>query len=924
MPWSAPARRLAPRCSTLSERPARRRMGPRARPARRTWALITLALVVSLGCGGRRLGLLLPDFRFIEQDPEALFAREDLTESKSVFEWVFHDEASLDSWQLNVDRSELSVSSRGLRIPLGGRHVTLTRSVTLEADEIDAVLVRVKGLAHNAVELKWTGPDQGTAASRTIRAELGTDAENGFRAFHLVTRGHPQWTGTISSVTLAFTVPKDKTVVVGSVRGIAESVVQEAVEAALSHSWKVALGDEVRNAILAMPGSPLGRRLTVPEDAWLRFGFGGQPYGTAKLTFRVTAVRSDGSRVELFGAPAPEPGRWRDEAVALTPLGGETVDLELLVECAGDFDARHGLPAWSNVEVVSPHRQNRPNVILVSIDTLRSDRLSLYGHSRLTSPALDAWAADAVVFEQAVAASPWTLPSHVSIFTGIDAHRHGVNFDTPAPPRLVTLAELMRAAGYATLAVTGGGFVHPQYGLAQGFDSYRSFSARVGGEDELEVGIEGALNLVGRYRDRPFLLFFHTYEVHNPYQPRMPYFSRFTGLSEGPMVGVKQMPEEAEDGFLDDGRRLTVVRKGEPERLLAIDEIDLALALYDAGIAYTDAAIGRLLQHLKDLGLDRRTVVVVTSDHGEMFGEHGLFNHVCLYDENLKVPLVIRDPNRRRAGHRISEQVRSIDVLPTLLDLTGIEPPPGIDGVSLVPLMEGRALPEAAGLAWSYAPSTNFGISLRERNRLKLISRNDPWRFPASAQALFNLESDAAEEHPLTGPQPALKRLSRMTNRVLAEDIPGVRVRIASSRAGRAYRGAIRSPLSPVHRLKTLNVGCACVTYESDGTAMLEVAPGDDVTLWLEGVTAGDLTIRLEPDGVARDPIELAVDLSTLDRGVRQIVPTPTGWAIGEGDAPVEDGISVWWHLRPQGWPGAPPEIDESLRGQLEALGYAE
>lgn len=796
--------------------------------------------------------------------------------------------------------------------------------MTLDADEVDAIQVRVKELAHNSVELRWTSPDQDIASSRTIRAEIGTAVENGFRSFHLVTRGHPQWTGTVSSVTVALTVPKDKTVVVGSIRGIAESVVEGAVKAALSRSWKVALGDEVRNAILTIPGSPIRRRLTVPEDAWLRFGFGGQPHGNAKLTFRVTAVRSDGSRVGLLSAPAPESGRWRDEAVALTPLGGETVDLELLVECEGDFDVRHGLPAWSNPEVVSPHRRLQPNVVLVSIDTLRSDRLSLYGHSRLTSPALDAWAGDAVVFENAVASSPWTLPSHVSIFTGIDAHRHGVNFDTPAPAALVTLAELMRAAGYATLAVTGGGFVHPQYGFAQGFDSYRSFSARIGGEDELDMGIEGALDLVGRYRDRPFLLFFHTYEVHSPFQPRMPYFSRFTGLADGPMVGVAQLPVDAENGFLDDDRRLTVVRKGKPDRLLNDDEIDLALALYDAGIAYTDAALGRLLQRLEELGLDRRTVVVITADHGEMFGEHDLFNHVCLYDENLKVPLVIYDPSRRRAGQRISEQVRSIDILPTLLDLTGIEPPPGIDGVSLVPLMEGRALPEAAGLAWSYAPSTNFGIAIRERNRLKLISRNDPWRFPGPAQSLFELTADPSEDHPITDSPAALERLSRMTDRVLAEEVPGLRVRIASSRDGRTYRGTIRGPVLSPHRLKTLNVGCSCLTYSGDRTATFEVQPGEDVTLWLEGVAAGEVTIQVEPDGAAREPIDLAVDLSTLDGGVRQIVATPSGWATAEGDAPADDGVSVWWHLRPEGWSGVPPEIDESLRGQLEALGYAE
>ena len=884
--------------------------------------LFVLAIVTAVGCAGQPDGSLSPGFRLIESDPQAQFAREAMIESIPVFTWNFRDPADVEAWQLNVDRSKLEVDAHGLRILEHRRFITLTSDVTLEAEEVDAFELRVKGLPRHAVELTWAGPDQHFSNDRKVRTELGRPALDGFRVYRLVTGGHPRWQGKISRLAFKINVAKDRNAVIDSIRGLAERVLPGAVEEAVNRPWKVALGDDVRNSILAVPGVPIRRRLEVPAGAQLWLGYGTQRRVRGALRFRVSAVRSNGTQVELLDVPSGEPGRWYERAIDLAPVAGATVDLELLVEGESDFDSRLGFPVWANVEVVSPRRRVPPNVVLISIDTLRSDRLSLYGHSRITSPHLDAWADGAVVFERTVAPSPWTLPSHISLFTGVNAHRHGLNFNTPAPSELVTLAEMMRAAGYATLAVTGGGFVHPQYGFAQGFDCYRSFSAKMGAEEELAVGIEGALDLVDRYRDRPFLLFFHTYEVHSPFRPRMPYFKQFTGRSEGPLVGARQGSETAENGFLDNQHRMTVLREGKPARLLSSDEVDLAFDLYDAGIAYTDAALGRLLARLGELGLDRRTIVVVTSDHGEMFGEHGLFNHMCLYDENLLVPLVISDPTGRGAGTRISEQVRSIDILPTLLELTGVERPPGIDGVSLVPLMDGHVLPPDAGLAWSYAPSSNFGLSVRDRNRFKLITRNDPWRYPGPPQQLFELGADPEEAQPVTGSVPDSERLSQLTGRVLANDIPGVRVRIASSPEGRTYRGALRGTVVPAHRLKTLNVGCGCVTHGGGKTTLFEVKPGEDVTLWLEGIGAGQLAVTVEPDGTARESIELVVDLAELDR-VRQIAPTPTGWTAQQGDAPLEDGVSVWWHLQPEGVTGAPPEIDESLRDQLEALGYA-
>jgi len=236
------------------------------------------------------------------------------------------------------------------------------------------------------------------------------------------------------------------------------------------------------------------------------------------------------------------------------------------------------------------------------------------------------------------------------------------------------------------------------------------------------------------------------------------------------MVDVERLPASAADGFLDH-RGLVVRRAGGELEPLPDTDLDLAVDLYDSGIANADAHLATVLRRIEHLGLDRRTVVVVTSDHGELFGEHGVFNHVSLYEENLLVPLVIADPRRARP-QRIADQVRLIDLAPTILDLAGVSPLPEADGISLVPLLDARPGAAPPGPAWSFAAASNYG----SRSGRAIDEVHQPDGAVADqrpAERLYDLASDPREQQGDPAGRPDLERYRQLTSQLLARDLAG-------------------------------------------------------------------------------------------------------------------------------------------------------
>jgi arylsulfatase A-like enzyme len=859
--------------------------------------------------------------RLIEDDPQARLDRATFVESEPVSAWDFRSPEGRHGWELSVAVDGYSVGDSGLHLRAGRQFVTLDREVQLNAADVDAFELRLQGIRRQPISVAWAGPGESYSNDRRVTLEIGRQADGGYAEYRLVTGGHPGWRGTISRLRFGITLPKNRGVVIECITGLAESVQPSRLEQTVAQPWKVDLAGDERSALLAVPGTAIRRTIVVPEAAELWLAYGVQPLVPGSVRFRTTAVRGNGQRRVLLDNVVAGSGEgWREAVLDLSTMSGETVELELAAETEQPFEPENGFPVWANPEVVVPAQTDRPNLVLVVVDTLRADHLSLYGYPRETSARLDAWASSrGVVFERAVAPAPWTLPSHVSLFSGLDAHRHGVNHNLPAPASLTMMAELLRNAGYATLAVTGGGFVHPQYGFSQGFDSYWSFAVPMGFEQEINEEVARACSVVERYARRPFFLFLHTYEVHNPFRPRQPFFGRFSGHPDDVIVDAEQLPSSAEDGFLEH-RRLVVKRGAHPAVPIRDEELELAVNLYDAGIAYADSMLARVFDRLEQLGIDGRTVVVVTSDHGEMLGEHGVFGHVSLYEENLLVPLIVVDP-RRHVPRRIPDQVRLIDVMPTALELMGVDVPSDIDGVSLVAALDGGPVPVESGTAVSYAGASNYGLAVRERNRWKYIVRTAPWPFAGPVEWLYDLRIDPGEQRGGIEESPELAGFRGLTTAVLGEEMPGVRVRIAAAADRPRLSGRLAAATLSPRRMTALEPGCACLTWEPPLGAHFEVAPGEVVDLLL-GDVGPAVTVTLDPDRTGASPVTTTVLLDTLN-GVAQVL-RGGGSQCREGEAPAADGVSLWWQHRPVAVHAGAPELDENLREQLEALGYLE
>lgn len=377
----------------------------------------------------------------------------------------------------------------------------------------------------------------------------------------------------------------------------------------------------------------------------------------------------------------------------------------------------------------------RPNVLLISIDTLRADHLGCYGYAVKTSPNLDAFAAGrAALFETSVAAAPSTEPSHAAILTSLLPSHHGAFFSRKAAlaERCTTLAELLRREGYRTMSVNDGGQMDAALGFAQGFDDYVTLPGRAQLAKFWKT-VSAALRWIDDHEDddAPWFAFLHTYEPHHPYNPGAAFYEAIGHSYSGPLPTVVDKP------------LLMKINSG----ALAVTDADRqhVVAAYDGDIRSMDAAFGELVSGLEARGLLDDTVVIVTSDHGEELGERGMmgWHSHALWDEQLLVPLLVGLPDGRFAGKRIRSQVRGIDVLPTVLELVGAPPLPEAEGRSLLPLLRGEPELERPAVSQRDVPEDELPTSLRSAGK-KLYLRGS-----GEQPLLFDLAADPGESRDL-------------------------------------------------------------------------------------------------------------------------------------------------------------------------------
>jgi len=352
------------------------------------------------------------------------------------------------------------------------------------------------------------------------------------------------------------------------------------------------------------------------------------------------------------------------------------------------------------------------NVVLISIDSLRADHMSVYGYPRPTTPQLEALARDGVVFERCSSTTSWTLPAHMSLLTGRSLLGHGVvGDDRRLSAEVPTLAGAMSAAGYATAAVVSAPYVESRFGFDHGFDHYDdetvSFATNNESYKSVTAGLvnDAAEQWISANRDRRFFLFLHYWDVHYDYAPGSPYDKMFDPDYAGDVSGENFYFNDAVNSHMDRA------------------DLDHVVALYDGEIRLVDDHIGGIRQMLQRQGLSGRTLIVVTADHGEEFFDHGRKgHHRTLYEEVLHVPLIIYVPGLEVASPRLATEASIIDIMPTVLSLTGVAAPPGLEGLDFSrAISAGDSTPTREIVAELYRKrSLNVQVALR-RNDEKII-----------------------------------------------------------------------------------------------------------------------------------------------------------------------------------------------------------
>ena len=369
--------------------------------------------------------------------------------------------------------------------------------------------------------------------------------------------------------------------------------------------------------------------------------------------------------------------------------------------------------------------QRGGHVVLISVDTLRADHLGCYGNPTVRTPAIDALAAEGIRLCDLTATAPTTLASHLSLFTGNYPHTHGiVRNGWTVNPANQTLAELMRMAGYRTVAVIGSFALSSITGFDQGFDHYdEDFDERIRFQDvepnqrRAASTTDAAIALLDDLGDESLFLFLHYFDPHHPYDPPAPYDTMYLPAAAGIVgdlrdqrraVAAQQKAitgrEEGLDNVIVHGlsRQLVTGCDGVPR------DIDPLLAARYAGeVSYVDEHVGRVFDELKRRGMWESSLVIFTSDHGETFWEHGDFwNHgLCVYDTTVQIPLILKLPGGEGAGGEIATPLSNVDLLPTLVELLGLAEPERVEGRSFLAALEGRPLEPAPVFSGATQPA---------------------------------------------------------------------------------------------------------------------------------------------------------------------------------------------------------------------------
>jgi choline-sulfatase len=662
----------------------------------------------------------------------------------------------------------------------------------------------------------------------------------------------------------------------------------------------VRIGDDQRRVLPALPPSRVGFDAEIPPGARLTFACGvdARRWSGAPVEF-VVKVRRGREEQVVFSQlvdPANRPAH-RGFLPGNAELGAFAGKAEIVLETrSSETSSDPRDVVWATPTMTSGARA--PIVAVYLVDTLRADHTSVYGYARDTTPELSRFAASSIVFETAVAPSSWTRPSVASLLTSLLPGRHGaVHLRDPLPAKATTLAERLHQRGFATAAFVANSVIYEKgAGFDRGFDVFKGIRDREGRPSTRALAedvVSESLAWLRAVRGRPAFVYVHTMDPHIPYVPPAPFDALFdpkpTPESPGHDPREQADPAAHRDAFV---------------------------ARYDGEIAYGDREFGRFVRGLEEDGVLERTLVAFLADHGEEFLEHGHFGHgTSLYDELVRIPLVLKLPGRGYAGRRIKEQVQEIDVAPTILEALGMAADPAHQGLPLQRAIEGRAAERPAALEISHRGVVAHGV---RTDREKYIRRFSP----ESDESLFDLVKDPRETQDTSESQ-------RDRLRVL-------RALVESALVPNPFRSVVRVAGTDPFRLEIETGGLF------QELASVGLGEGESVTQ----AGSGRLVATLRPKaGVARElsfvvrPRGAQVRMSGT-RGGRPLLPDDVWLGAsaghpaalpavlpdldGEGDPfapdePKSTGVSAWLALAAG---RQVIDLDAEAQERLRALGY--
>jgi len=499
-------------------------------------------------------------------------------------------------------------------------------------------------------------------------------------------------------------------------------------------------GLRTENVIFAPPKTTFRVALKLGRQPSMSFGYGllNENWDTlfGGVMFQISIEDSRKRETKVVFREELKPGRvkarsWYKTQLNLQDYANKRVKIIFDTFPIRNNSSKDLYSAWVNPVITNATRTpTKPNLILISLDTLRADHLGCYGYPKNTTPHIDKLARQGVVVKTAISQAPFTMSSHMSLLTSLYPSFHGVNKlrDSYLDSKVTTLAEALYNQGYRTWAITGGGQLSSNYGFAEGFETFIEYNNKT----DVERKVKETIGFLDQQKNNNFFVFFHTFRPHAPYRAPAPYNTMFDPDYQGDVTGDTATLNE-----INSGKRQVTAR-----------DIEHIESLYDGDIRHTDEALAPLFDYLRSSKLDSNTLIVITSDHGEEFGEHGkvaLHSHT-LYDELLQIPLILVAPKLLPSGKVLQNQVRSIDIAPTILELFGVQKVEAMQGSSLVNLIRSGAdkNPEHYAYSERLATDNTYLRSVRSPS-FKFICQENRDNHDRQYY-YFNLQSDPHEQ----------------------------------------------------------------------------------------------------------------------------------------------------------------------------------